>query len=435
MSRQSLPICSIISQNNERNAVKVLLINPNRYLTPPAPPIGLEYLAGACASAGHECHIVDLTFEDDPGLALDRALDNFKPSIAGFTVRNIDTVLYENNEFFLDDISVLVKRVKMRGIPVILGGAGFSFAPEEILAYLGADWGVSGPGEQALPSFLDQYKIDLPAPGTIIDGFAAGIDPYIEIPRGVAVDYPSYLSSRALAGFETQKGCMGNCPYCLECNRNKLIFRNASEVVAEIRQLADRGITSFHLCDTEFNQNLTHCTTFLRTLIDTGPKIDWALYLRSWPYNEDLFRLLARSGANLATLSLPTGEDWLNRTKAMVQYGRDNGIRLAIDLLVGFPWQARDDVARIIDTLRSFEPSTVGVNSTFRLLKGLPLTKWVMESPGHRKHLLGAVDDNPDFLKPVFYRWLDTDMLGDLIGGDPLFKIEGFERTSNYERV
>jgi len=350
-------------------------------------------------------------------------------------VRNIDTVLYENNEFFLDDIAVLVKKVKERGIPVMLGGAGFSFAPAEILAYLDADWGISGPGEQALPQFLDRFETAPPLQGTIIDGFAAGIDPYLEQPRGSAVDYQRYLSSRALAGFETQKGCMGTCPYCLECNRNMLIFRNAHAVVAEIRQLADRGISDFHLCDTEFNQNLTHCKTFLHTLIDAGLSIEWSLYMRSWPFDEELFRLLARSGANLVTLSLPTGEDWLNRTQKLIRHARDNGIKLAIDLLVGFPWQTRDNVTQIIDSLRSFEPSTVGINSIFRLLKGLPLTRHVMSSPVHRAHLLGAVDDNPDFLRPVFYRWLDTDMLRDIIDGDPLFKIEGFERTSNYERV
>ena len=38
-------------------------------------------------------------------------------------------------------------------------------------------------------------------------------------------------------------------------------------------------------------------------------------------------------------------------------------------------------------------------------------------------------------IRPVFYNSITMDMLKELIGDDPLFKIEGFERTSNYERL
>lgn len=413
----------------------ILLINPNRFRTPPVPPIGLEYLMGALVDAGYENRLLDLTFEDNPVAALDRALDDELPAVAGFTVRNIDTVLYENNEFFLDDIALLVRQVKMRGVPVILGGAGFSFAPAEILAYLGADWGITGPGEKALPAFLDRFGIEPPPRGTIIDGFASGIDPGQASPRGCAVDYPRYLSSRAVAGFETQKGCRGKCPYCLECGRNTISIRHPHTVVEEIRRLVDLGVTDFHLCDTEFNQILDSSKKFLRVLINKGPSIRWALYLKSAPYDRELFSLLSQSGAYLATLSLPTGIQWLAKAEGQVRYARDYGVKLAIDLLVGFPGQTIDNVKRILDKLRSFEPATVGVNNTFRLLKGLPLTGQIMASSANRRYLFGTVDNNPDFLKPVFYRRLDTDTLRELIGGDPLFKIEGFERTSNYERV
>jgi hypothetical protein len=33
--------------------MKVLLINPNRYQSPPVPPLGLEYIAGSLEEKGH----------------------------------------------------------------------------------------------------------------------------------------------------------------------------------------------------------------------------------------------------------------------------------------------------------------------------------------------------------------------------------------------
>ena len=45
--------------------MKVLLINPNRYKFPPAPPIGLEYLAACLEQKGHTAEILDLCFSEN----------------------------------------------------------------------------------------------------------------------------------------------------------------------------------------------------------------------------------------------------------------------------------------------------------------------------------------------------------------------------------
>lgn len=102
--------------------MKLLLINSNRYHTPPVPPLALEYLENAVRYSRHECRILDLCFADDPLEVLDREIDSFSPDITGITVRNIDTVIFENNVFFLDDIKLLADRIKTNGIPIVLGG-------------------------------------------------------------------------------------------------------------------------------------------------------------------------------------------------------------------------------------------------------------------------------------------------------------------------
>ena len=414
--------------------MKILLINPNQYKTPPVPPLALAHLHSALKNTPHECMILDLCFSDVPEAAIDEAINNFNPGIAGFTIRNIDTCIYQNNIFFLDDITKLVARVKNHGIPVLLGGSGYSFIPEGILEYTGADWGICGPAEKALVNFLELFEEKPPTSGTVMDGWGAGIDADFRIGWDNGIDYNRYTRERGILGFETQKGCTEHCTYCAEGN-SRVLCRDPECIVEELKDLADRGFTTFHLCDTEFNQNLSHSTTFLETLIKKGPGIKWALYMKSSPYDDNLFRLLKKSGAELITLSLPTGTNRFEHAMEQCRLAEKHGLKLAVDLLLGFPGETIDFVKRTIETLRKIRPDTVGVNSTIRLTPGLEVTRTVTGYSEYRKHMLGAVDDNPHFIRPVFYNHLSVDTLRGIIGDDPLFKIEGFERTSNYERL
>jgi radical SAM superfamily enzyme YgiQ (UPF0313 family) len=415
--------------------MKILLINPNRYRTPPVPPIGLEYLQSTLRNTRHESRILDLCFAEDPVAELAEELDRFEPQAAGLTIRNIDSVIYLNNIFFLDEIKELVNLLKERGIPVILGGVGFSFNPHGILDYLGAGWGISGPGEFALARLLDTFEQNPPVEGTVLDGWESSLDPELSINnRGDEVDYRNYLKEGGIVGFQTQKGCFQKCSYCLEGN-GRVHFRNPLKVVEELASLVSQGFNEFHLCDTEFNQDLNYCHNFLETLIAEGPSISWVLYMKSAPYDEKLFRLLKKSGAGLVTLSLPTGKDPMAHASEIRKLSKKHGIKLAVDFLCGFPGQSLDTIKDSLESLRRIRPDTVGLISVIRLFEGMEITRSVTSSTEYQKNLCGETENNPSFIRPVFYKSISPECLHEIIGEDPLFKIEGFERTSNYERL
>ena len=42
--------------------MRILLVNPNRYRTPPTPPLALEYLQAAISRTRHESALLDLCF-------------------------------------------------------------------------------------------------------------------------------------------------------------------------------------------------------------------------------------------------------------------------------------------------------------------------------------------------------------------------------------
>lgn len=415
--------------------MRILLVNPNRYQNPPVPPLGLEHLASALEVAGHSAHILDLCFAANPVEQIARKVKDFEPQASALTVRNIDTCLYNNNVFFLDEIRDVADELKKHKVPVIAGGAGFSFSPRAILEYIGAQWGVSGPGERALVHLLDLLEKDSPPEGALIDGARFGADPDLDIRRPAeGVDYRAYLDREGIPGFETQKGCLGKCSYCPE-GSGRVVHRNPQRVVGELESLTRLGCREFHLCDSEFNQDLDFCRRFLEELIGAKLPITWTLYMKTTPYDEELFRLLKTSGADLITITVPSGPDSLHHAGIITRLSKKQKLRVAVDFLCGFPGDTPAKVRDDIETLRRIRPDTVGVNSFIRLAESTPVTKEILASPRHRENVIGDVEKNPSLLRPVFYNSIPLETLQDLIGDDPLFRIEGFERTTNYQRV
>ena len=82
----------------------ILLVNPNRFKDPPVIPIGLEYIVDALEKANHHVDILDLCFSESPEEEITSILSEKSYNIVGFSIRNIDSLDYFNNEFFLKNI-------------------------------------------------------------------------------------------------------------------------------------------------------------------------------------------------------------------------------------------------------------------------------------------------------------------------------------------
>ena len=73
-------------------------------MSPPVIPIGLEYLSSAIEEEGHNVDILDLCFAENSEELLKQKLSQNVYDAAGLTIRNIDSALFYNNEFFLPKI-------------------------------------------------------------------------------------------------------------------------------------------------------------------------------------------------------------------------------------------------------------------------------------------------------------------------------------------
>lgn len=415
--------------------MNILFINPNRYHYPPVIPLALEYLAGELTKTQHTFSVLDLCFSDNPEKDLLNEVKQNKPDIVGFTIRQIDTVLYHNNEFFLDEIKKLIQLCKKQNLKVILGGVGFSIMPGKILEYTGADFGINGPGEIALVQLLNDLEKN-EKPKKIIYGYKYFNLKYYSFKREKVVNYEHYIKKDGIIGFRTQVGCNSSCPFCTEANK-KIIFHYPDEVGKEVAGLKKQGYSHFHLCDSEFNLDTGHCISVCKSIVKYAGPINWALYMKPEPFSEELFYWIKQSGANLITLSLNTydyNKEYLEKLKLFFQYAKINNIKIAIDLSTGFPYEDIENLKTIIDFLNNQPIETVGVNAFYRIYPNTLLYKQIIKNKTLKQYLINWTE-GADFIHPVFFNYFSENQLNEIIEKKTKFRLEGFEKATNYQRV
>ena len=428
-------ICMIIMK-----LLQILLINPNRILNPPVIPIGLEYLKTSLEKCEYKVEILDLCFEPKPIKTLNKFLEVNNVDIVGITIRNIDTSSFFTSNYILPKINEIVQFLKNYNIPIVLGGPGFSAMPNEILEYLKADYGVIGPGETAFPRLLKLWQ-NKSLNKKLINGWKLDYDLDLIHYRGKSIKYKKYLSKGGIVGFETHKGCENKCPYCIESCK-PISYKKVSHIISEIKYLVDQGYDHFHLCDSEFNSDLNFSINFCRELIKTNiPNLmKWALYMKPYPYNEEIFKLLHKSNAYLITLSVDSYKkirdlnQYSNNDLAkIIKYCKKYRIKLAIDLLTGYPNESLKSIKDCILFFKKLRPEKVGITFKYRIYNHTPLAELLKNDKSLHSGLSRKYYSDEKFLKPIFYSQIESDFIENLIDGDSIFRISGLKPGVNYQ--
>jgi len=290
---------------------KVLLVNSNTETVPyPVPPLGLCLVARR-ASKSHEVRVHDGAASGADGLA--ELLASFAPDYVGVGVRNIDDVVMAAPAYYVDEIAeAFVRPIRNYGrAPLILGGAGFSVFPQELLALFGADYGIVGEGEEAFAALLaalDGGGNPLEIPGVIGAGGRGAPRRAQPCRGGLAleesridelVDYAPYRE-RGSYPVQAKRGCAHRCAYCayplIEGREYRL--RDPGEVVDEIRAIRERlGDVSVEVVDSTFNDPAGHAEAICVEIARRGLRVR----LRTMGVNpagvtDELVSLMRRAG-------------------------------------------------------------------------------------------------------------------------------------------
>ena len=443
--------------------MKTLLINTNR-MKPAIAPIGLDYVADSLIAAGHKPRLLDLCFSEDIEADIRSAVDDFEPGLIGVTVRNTDEC-YMSGAFFLPFITDVIDCLRgCSDAPIVLGGAGFSVMPEAVMRFCRPDYGIAGEGEESFPrlagaiqtrSGLESVPNLLYWESGLVRRNLSKYAPLEDFPRTRSfVDNPLYFREGGQGGFEAKRGCDMKCVYCADpVSKGRHVRLCPPKLVAdELKALLAQGVDHFHTCDCEFNVPGDHAKDVCRAIIESGiaDRVRWYAYCSVTPFDEEMADLFVRAGCAgvdfgadsgndemLARLGRSFRSDDLVRTAGLCH---KHGIPFMYDLLIGSPGETRETVRETIDLTRRVDADCVGLSMGVRICDGTKMAEWVRSQGdiASNPDIYGAKQDNPDFLRPVFYvsPHLGAEMVsivGEMVSGDTRFFMPSCEEVdANY---
>lgn len=288
-------------------SLRVLLVSVNRLLSPlPAYPLGLDHVRAAI-SPPHAVRIHDLLADGEASLA--DAVREASPDVIGLSIRNIDdNDAAERQGFVTDAVRVTAALRALSPAPVVLGGAGYSLFPRELLERTGADYGVVGDGEQfrALLDALEAGGDGRGLPGVLRRGALAGApaapEPRRYPPPGeLALDgahLAFYRDHGGVLNLETARGCPFACCYCTyPLIQGRTLRRADPRATARLaRALEERGARYLFLTDSVFNADVEHSLAVAAAFRAEGVRLPWAAFFSCVDCPPDYFARLRAAG-------------------------------------------------------------------------------------------------------------------------------------------
>ncbi len=447
---------------------RVVLVNPNR-MKPPVAPIALDYLAHALRDRGFDIDVLDLCFSDDVARDIKAFFSTGDVLAVAITLRNVDDTFFITQDFCIDRYKEIVDLIKEQtAAPVILGGAGFSVMPREVLSYYDLELGIWGDGEESLPLLLGRIAEGgdcADVPGLVRrnrDGFLTVPPAYTDLtrmpaPSRSAVDNRRYFAEGAMGSMETKRGCPNSCIYCVDPvgKGSSIRLRSPRSVADEAQSLIGMGIDHIHLCDSEFNIPERHARDVCLEMAERGlgDRLRWYTYATPAGFSRELAALLRRAGCAGVNFGADSGCDSMlrglgrdftvNELAVTAAACRDEGIACMFDLLIGGPGETRETLQESIEAMKKMSPDRVGASLGVRVFPGTRLAQIVREqgSLEGNPNLHGSLSGNDGFFKPVYYisAELGPDAIGylaNLIGDDERFFLfgdtAGADKNYNY---
>ena len=393
----------------------ILLVSANREKNPyPVFPLGLSYLAGPLASAGHTLRVLDLCFADDPGKTLTGVMADFAPAAVVISIRNIDNVTFPGSRSYLSEVREVVARCRGKAT-VILGGSGFSLMPVQLLAHLDADFGVVGEGEEILPELICRIEEGLctaSLPGVLAKGGTSYLPvshlKHVGLADRSLFPVARYHHEGGMANLQTKRGCPFSCIYCiyplLEGNRVRL--RPIGDIIAEIRALVEHhGVSYIYFVDDIFNYPMEFAEELCRALVRERLLIKWSAFVNPGFVSPALIDAMVAAGCDAFEFGSESGSDQMLRNlgksfgtediRSASRLCRDAGADYAHYMLFGGPGESEATIDQSFALMDELDPSAVIAMTGIRIFPGTALYDRAMTD--------GIITAGTSMLEPVFY--------------------------------
>ncbi|HJV35421.1 B12-binding domain-containing radical SAM protein [Geomonas sp.] len=400
---------------------RILIISTSREMAPqPTVPIGAAWVAEGLQLAGFHVKLLDLCFQRDPLHAIGSSLRTFQPDGIALSVRNLDNCDFLSPVSFLPELKQMVDFIKsVTDARILIGGAGVSIMPVQLLEYLGLDHAVVGEGERAAAEFFSCPDGDALATvagvvgrsGEMVGG-PCRLPPDAVPPRLHRwVDTGRYLMYEPVLPVQGKRGCANRCLYCTyrRIEGESWRLREPGAVVDEMATLVDvTGAREFEFVDSIFNQPEGYLEALLEEILKRRLKATLRISsLAPKGITRAQIKLMERAGI---TSLVVTPESACDTTLAALRKDfteRDihhaaellagSGINVLWCFLLGAP---QEDDSSLAKTIRF-------INTGVRKRDAAFITTGIRVYPGTGLHQQaiedGLLDASHNLLMPSFY--------------------------------
>lgn len=385
--------------------MRILLTAANLCTDPyPVYPLGMSVIAKVLTDAGHTVRQFDALAN---GLeSLPETIRSFRPDTIGISIRNLDTVNSRSPE--KDLLKTPLRLIGIcraeTGVPLFLGGPGYSLLPEKILDLTGADYGIAGEGEAATLELIRELESGgRPAPrirrGTPGRQSAALYDDKI---------LAWYQRETHIIPVQTKRGCPFRCTYCTYplLEGHSIRERGNDAVLDQLCELRQTWPDSmFYFVDATFNDPAKEYRSLLERMRKRGIRIPFAAFLSPSGIDSGDIELLCECGMIAAELGIDAaadetlrgiGKNFTFAEAANVCRGLlHTGTGVTTNVMFGGPGETEETIRRGIGNLRSLEPAHTLIFSGIRIFPGTSLYRTALRE--------NKIPDGWDGVRELYY--------------------------------
>jgi radical SAM superfamily enzyme YgiQ (UPF0313 family) len=399
--------------------MKILLISVNRERMPsPVFPLGLAYIARALKDGGHTIEVMDLCFSQNVLDDLKEALTRFRPDLIGLSLRNLDNLTYPTSISYLKEVEEVISTCRQcSSSTLVIGGSGFSLAPEELLRHLTVDFGIVGEGEDVFLQLVHSLERELPispSPHLLIKDH-----PFSHLIKGAQVSSIStpdrtlfntrcYLEEGGMLNLQTKRGCPFSCIYCTYplLEGKKVRLREVDEVIEEIRHLIqDQGTDYIYFVDDIFNYPSSFAEKLCRRIAEEKLKVQWSAFVNPGFLSEDLLKWMKEAGCVGVEFGTDSGSDRMlkNYRKSFtieeVAHASQLCSKLNVNhchyLLFGGPGEDEKTIEESFQLMDQLNPTAVIAMLGIRIYPGTELEQISLSQ--------GVIEKDTNLMYPFFY--------------------------------
>lgn len=399
--------------------MNILLISVNRERMPsPVFPLGLAYLARELREKGYRLEVIDLCFSQDVNADLKEACLRFQPDLIGISLRNLDNLTYPTSHSYLQEVEVVISLCRqLSSSKLVIGGSGFSLAPQELLAHLDVDFGIVGEGEEIflrlVKSLENEHPIS-PSSNLLIKNH-----PSPHITKGARVfslltpdrtlfHTRRYLEEGGMVNLQTKRGCPFSCIYCtyplLEGKTIRL--RDVKEVIEEICQLTqEQTLDYIYFVDDIFNYPPSFAEELCRRMAKEKLQVQWSAFVNPGFLKEDLLKWMKEAGCAGIEFGTDSGslrmlknyrksftiEDVVRASQLCSKLNMNN----CHYLLFGGPGEDEETIEESFQLMDQLDPTAVIAMLGVRIYPGTELEQISLSK--------GTIEEGTNLIYPFFY--------------------------------